>query len=137
MLYVFDASFIGALIIPDEKNPYIEKMYAKIENEDEKHAPHLLWYEISNIFNNLVLRKRYSFDEVLTFVPLLAAIRLISDFETGTEYVEKLMRLCNEYKISAYDAAYLELAGRKKAVLCTFDEKLRIAAKKYGVIVLR
>ena len=59
MTYVFDASFVGALIIPDEKN------------------------------------------------------------------------------LSSYDAAYLELAERANAVLCTLDEDLRAVAKKRGVAVLK
>jgi len=67
----------------------------------------------------------------------LNEVHLISDFETGTGYIEKLLRLCNDYNISSYDAAYLELAGRKKAVLCTLDENLTVAAKKYGVKVLK
>jgi len=74
---------------------------------------------------------------VLQFFPLLAAIRLTTDFEAGTAYSEKLLRLCNDYTLSAYDAAYLELAGRKKAALCTLDENLKKAAKKYGVVMLK
>ena len=35
MVYVFDSSFVATLIIPDEKNPQVDKMYTKILNEDE------------------------------------------------------------------------------------------------------
>ena len=137
MLYVFDASFVGALVIPDEKNLLVSKMYDKIENEDERYAPHLLWYEVANVFKNLLRRKRFSENEVMSFFPRLAEFSLIIDSETGVEYSKKLLRLCNDYNLSSYDAAYLELAERKKAVLCTMDEKLRAVAKKYGVKVLR
>ena len=136
MLYVFVSSFIGALIIPDEKSSIADKMYAKITNEDEKHAPHLLWYEVTNIFKNLIRRKRFTIDEVLLFYPKLAAMRLIYDHEEGIDYSKKLLRLCNDYNLSAYDAAYLELAERKNAVLCTLDENLKRTAKQYGVRVL-
>ena len=136
MIYVFDSSFLNALIIPDEKNPKVEGMYAKIGNEDERHAPHLLWYEIGNVFYNLIRRKRYTYDEVLQFFPRVAAFDITVDFEAGADYTEKLLRLCNDYNLSAYDAAYLELAGRKKAILCTMDEKLRAAAAQCGVAVL-
>ena len=137
MIYIYDASFVGALIIPDEKNPRVDKMYDKIENEDEKHAPQLLWYEMANIFQNLIRRRRYKNEEVVQFFPHLAAIRLTTDHETGAAYAQKLLRLCNDYQLSSYDAAYLELAERKRAVLCTLDENLRAVAKKYGVPVLR
>ena len=137
MVYVFDSSFVGALIIPDEKNPIVGRLRTSIEEDEDIFVPQLLWYEISNIFRSLTLRKRYSFGDVLQFFPLLTAIRLTTDFETGAAYSEKILRLCNDYSLSAYDAAYLELAGRKKAVLCTLDENLRKAAKKYGVVALK
>ena len=137
MVYVFDASFIGALIIPDEKNMQAGRMYDKIQNEDERYAPHLLWYEITNLFNNLLRRRRFTETEVINFYPHLTEFQLITDSETGTEYSKKLLHLCNDYKLSSYDAAYLELSERKKAVLCTMDESLRAAAKKHGVKVLR
>ena len=133
MIYVFDASYVGALIIPDEKNPGVEKTRASIGEDDDIFIPHLLWYEMANIFKNLTRRKRYTPDETLQFFPLLSAIRLTDDFETGITYAKNLLCLSAAYNISSYDAAYLELAKRKKAVLCTMDKNLRIAAKKCGV----
>ena len=137
MTYVFDASFVGAIIIPDEHNPRINKMQAGIGEEENIYVPQLLWYEIASIFRNLIRRKRYTPDEVLQFIPLLAAVRLETDHKTGPDYSQKLLRFCNEYNLSSYDASYLELAERKKAVLCTLDQDLGAAAKKRGVAVLR
>ena len=137
MVYVFDASFLNALIIPDEYNPEVKRLYAKIENEDERYAPQLIWYETASIFYKLIRNKRYTQERVLQFFPELATFNFITDNESGAEYTEKLLRLCSDYNISAYDAAYLELAGRKKAVLCTLDEGLKAAAKKYGVQTLK
>ena len=136
MIYVFDSSFVAAQIIPDEKVQKIEQLYRKIKYNDEKQAPHLILYEISNLFKNLIRRKRYSYDEVMEFYQPLAAIRLVLDNETGIEYSKKLLSLCYEYNLSSYDAAYLELAGRKNAVLCTLDEDLRDAAKKHGISLI-
>ena len=81
MTYVFDASFVGALIIPDEKNSMVDNIRANIGEDEEIFVPQLLWYEIANIFKNLIRRKRYTFDEVLQFFPRLAAIRLETDHE--------------------------------------------------------
>ena len=137
MMYVFDASFISALIIPDGKNPYTAKMYTKIKNEDEKIAPQLLWYELANIFKKLIRNRRYTPNEVLRFYSLLDAFCLTIDDEARIHHSQKLMRLSAYFNISSYSAAYLELAKRKKAVLCTLDESLWAAAKKYGVAVLK
>ena len=137
MFYVFDASFVGALIIPDETNAQVSKMYSRIKNEDERHAPQLIWYEITNIFNNLIRHRRFTEDQVIELYPHLSAFCLICDNATGTDYSRKLLRLCRGYNLSSYDAAYLELAKRKGAVLCTLDGSLKVAAKKHGVPVLK
>ena len=137
MIYVFDASFVGALIIPNEKNQQVDESYANIENDEKKYAPFLFWYEITNIFKSLILRKRFTIDEVMYFYPRLAAISVNFDNESGIEYSKKILHLCSDYKLSSYDATYLELAERKNATLCTMDEKLRVAAKNYGVKVIR
>jgi predicted nucleic acid-binding protein len=136
MVYVFDSSFVGSLVIPDEKNLRTDQIQAAIGETEEIFIPQLLWYEVSNIFKNLIRRKRYTTDEVLQFFPWLAAIRLTDDDASGTDYSEKLLRLSIDYDLSAYDAAYLELADRKKAVLCTLDKNLQTAAQKLGVTVL-
>ena len=136
MIYVFDASFIGTSIIPDEKNPKVDKIRADIGEKEDIFVPQLFWYEIASIFNNLIWHKRFTGDEVMQLFPRITAIRLKTDFETGTAYSQKLLRLCSDYRLSSYDAAYLELANRKKAALCTLDKDLRSAAKKYGVAVL-
>ena len=137
MIYVLDASFLAATIIPDEVTPQIKKMYGRIENEDTRIVPQLVWYEMANVFNNLIRRRRFNYNEVIQLLPLLEAVRLTTDYESGVLYTEKLLHLCNDYNISSYDASYMELAGRKKAVLCTLDENLKTAAKKYGVTVIK
>ena len=137
MIYILDASFTGSQIIPDEKNPQADKMFDEIKNADERYAPHLLWYEIANIFMNLIRRRRYAYNEVIQFFPVLTALDITADFASGINYSEKLLRLCTEFSLSSYDAAYLELAERKNAALCTLDEGLWAAAKKRGVAVLK
>ena len=137
MNYVYDVSFVGPLIIPDEKNSRVEKTHAGIAEDECIYVPQLFWYEVSNLFKNLMRRKRYTHEGVIPFYRPLAAIRLTCDYATGIDYSKKLLRLCGEYNLSSYDAAYLELAERKNAALCTLDEDLRLAAKKYGVSVIK
>jgi predicted nucleic acid-binding protein len=45
------------------------------------------------------------------------------------------MDLARTYKLTAYDATYLELAMRRAATLATFDVKLADAARAAGVRV--
>ncbi|MDR3020022.1 MAG: type II toxin-antitoxin system VapC family toxin, partial [Treponema sp.] len=107
-----------------------------IGEDQEIFVPQLFWYEIANIFINLIRRRRFTNKEVNGFFPNFTALRLITDSETGLDYSKKLLRFYSDYNLSSYDAAYLELAERKKSVLCTLDHNLKIAAKKHGVKVL-
>jgi len=136
MSYVFDSSFVAALIIPDEKNRDVTKIQKLLTETDIIYTPQLIWYEITNVFKNLIRRKRFNLIEVTNFFPLLFALRLTTDFETGVNYSQKIFELCNKYNLTSYDAVYLELADRKKAMLCTLDSNLSIAAKKHGVAVM-
>jgi len=133
LIYIFDASFVGSLVIPDEKKPQIKNLVKKIKNEDEKYSPELLWYEVTNIFRNLILRKRYTAEEVSLFFQYAADLGIKIIYGVNINYSKKIWDLCNTYNLSAYDAAYLELADRKKAILCTLDDDLINAAKKHGV----
>jgi predicted nucleic acid-binding protein len=45
------------------------------------------------------------------------------------------MHLSRVFKLTAYDATYLELALRRSAPLATFDRKLAEAARQAGVRV--
>jgi predicted nucleic acid-binding protein len=45
----------------------------------------------------------------------------------------KVLRLARAHRLSAYDAAYLELALRRGLPLATLDDKLKAAASALGV----
>jgi predicted nucleic acid-binding protein len=135
--YVFDSSFIAALIIPDEKNSKVEEIYASVGINEEIAVPQLFWYEVASILKSLVQRKRYSYDETLQFLIPLTAMRLTNDNKSGIDYTKKLLDLCNNYNLSSYDAAYLELTERRKAILCTLDKKLQVTARKHGLAIIK
>ena len=133
MNYVYDASFIIAIILPDENSPKIDKIHDALDENDEVYIPQLNWYETANVFRNLIRHNRFTADEVSYFFPMLSFVNFKTDFETSANYSKKIWELGNNYNLSAYDAAYLELANRKKAVLCTLDKDLLNAAEKHGV----
>ena len=53
----------------------------------------------------------------------------------AAEHLNGVLPIAREYKLSAYDAAYLELAIRHGAPLATLDAKLRKAARKAGTAI--
>lgn len=67
------------------------------------------------------------------FVDILAGLGIAADDATFDQALSDTLKLARAYKLSAYDASYLELAVRLAVPLATLDESLRKAAKKAGV----
>lgn len=57
------------------------------------------------------------------------------DNETGRKVMTSILTLAREYNLSAYDAAFLDLALRFGVPLATLDVDLRKAAVKVGVVI--
>jgi len=71
--------------------------------------------------------------EILRFVALLEGLSILQDGPAVSDHVSNVLPLARVYDLSAYDAAYLELAIRHNAPLVTLDGDMRKAAKKAGV----
>jgi predicted nucleic acid-binding protein len=59
-----------------------------------------------------------------------------TDVHLNAEAMWRFRTLAREYDLSAYDAAYLELAQRRGLGLATMDRHLIRAARKAGVEVI-
>jgi len=136
MVYVLDASFCASLILPDERDRRVLNFFSTAGQDDTMYVPHLWWYETGNILKKALMRKRLDYIEAQELMSKLSALNVITDTESGGAYAHALLKLAHDYDLTAYDAAYLELAGRKKAVLGTLDGNLKTAADKFGVKVL-
>jgi predicted nucleic acid-binding protein len=66
----------------------------------------------------------------------LRALPVILDTETAGQAWTATLRLAERHRLTMYDAAYLELAQRRKLPLATLDEDLVKAAKALGTTVL-
>jgi predicted nucleic acid-binding protein len=63
----------------------------------------------------------------------LAALPITVDEETKAHAFADTTYLARSHNLSAYDAAYLELAMRRGVPLATLDEQLKDAARAVGV----
>ena len=133
MHYVMDCSFSSALFLPDERSDIVREFFINLDKGDRVIVPLLWWYETDNVLNISVSRNRISHSDVITILDLLDGIAPETDAGHGRECSGKIFELTQLYKISAYDAVYLELAMRKKAALMTLDKDLEKAARKMGI----
>ena len=67
------------------------------------------------------------------FLEMLEGVAIEVDMATFSHALSHTLQLARRYKLSAYDASYLELALRLGISLATLDEDLQKAAKKAGV----
>ncbi len=98
-------------------------------------APVLWRYETSAVLaraqRNGALSKQLvqdSFDD-------LATLPITVDTDTTVAVFAEIHRLATTYRLTANDAAYLELALRKKLPLATLDNELRGASTSAGVSI--
>jgi predicted nucleic acid-binding protein len=67
------------------------------------------------------------------FLERLRLLPIAIEHRPATWLAQQILPLARTYKISAYDAAYLELAIREGLPLATLDDDLRRAACAAGV----
>lgn len=119
---VVDASVIGALLFSEpERDQALAWMQGK-----QLFAPDLLDYEVAN----LAVKKLRKGLEVASAETALRSYEGTDIQLLGADSFA-LVVLAERYQLSAYDAAYLWLAGELKAPLATFDRLLGEAARTH------
>jgi predicted nucleic acid-binding protein len=136
VIYVLDSSFCASCILPDEKTARLEEIFLEVIADAEVYVPQIWWYEMANIFKNNVARKRLNWAEVFKLNQCLSNYSFLTDSNFGDAYMEKLLETAKIYDLTAYDAAYLELALRKRATIGTLDDRLKMACLKADLTVL-
>jgi predicted nucleic acid-binding protein len=95
-----------------------------------------LWYsEIANILLVFERAKRFPEQDSARYLSDLTLLEIRQDDLSPASRQARVLDLGRIYKLTAYDATYLELALRRSAVLATFDRKLADAARAAGVRV--
>lgn len=123
----------GALALPDEHSNRAERFLALALSEGEIWVPPLFWYEISNLCVAAMGRKRLTEASRIQFAELYSSLPLCTDGIPTSAIISDIQQLATAYKLSAYDAAYLELAQRLGSGLATLDEDLARAARQSGL----
>jgi predicted nucleic acid-binding protein len=101
--------------------------------DERAHVPCHWSLEIANV---AIRGERKGFIEwrmVELFLEILADINFQIDLEASTHALTDLTQLARHYRLTPYDAAYLELASRLSLPLATLDKDLRRAAEQAGV----
>jgi predicted nucleic acid-binding protein len=133
MGFVLDASVTASWFLPDENNRDAWAAWTRSEKEDVW-VPLHWWFEVRNTLLMGERRKRIS--EALTERALLRLAVLPIAVEPRPDEAI-VFGLARRHRLTFYDAVYLEIAQRRKALIATLDRDLISAAEAEGISVVR
>ncbi len=132
MSVVIDASVTMQWYFQDEFSSASERLLQRIVSEGAVVPSH--WrLEVANSFRSAIRRKRINHEYRDQSLADLGELNIEIDGETAFQAWELTLRLADEFGLTPYDAAYLELALRRQLPLATLDRDLISAAKASGI----
>lgn len=103
----------------------------------EVHVPATWGLEIANVIARSEAKGTVTAAQSEGFLEMLGAAPIQIDAATAAHALYETLQLARRYRLSSYDASYLELALRAGLPLATLDAALRKAATKAGVKLLK
>ena len=130
--FVVDCSVTMSWCFEDEADAYAD---AALEAMVEGNAlvPSIWPLEVANVLLSAERRGRLREADTVRFLELLRGLPIEVDGETPRRAMGEILALGRERGLSAYDAAYLELAMRESLALASRDRALVEAALRCGV----
>jgi predicted nucleic acid-binding protein len=130
--FVLDASVTLSWLFEDESTPATDALLWELRTRRAT-VPAIWTYEVANALASGVRRTRLSEAQSHAFAELLHALPVDV---LAPPPLPLLAALATRHDLSAYDAAYLEVAQRNSLPLATLDGRLRDAARRTGVTTL-
>jgi predicted nucleic acid-binding protein len=132
---VLDTSATLAFILEDERSLASMTLFKSISRLGAS-VPNLWPYEVANSLTYAMRRGRISMDTRSAALMNLTKLAITIDTCDLDGIWLATVALADLYQLTIYDAAYLELAQRKRVPLATLDDALTRACKASGVTLI-
>lgn len=132
---VLDGSAALAWCFEDEETEATKRLRHEVRANGAI-VPRLWRLEVANALLQAERRRRLTQGKTAALLGLLREMPIVIDDETDNRAFADTLHLARAHDLSAYDAAYLELALRRTLPLATLDRDLARAAKRAGVTVM-
>ncbi len=132
MSLVIDSSITLAWFFEDERSEAADAVLMQV-TELGAVAPALWRLEVANALQIAIRRKRINAAFRDASLADLRALKVAIDLETDRQAWTTTLELAERWRLTLYDAAYLELAQRVGLPLATLDQELRSAATALAV----
>ena len=135
MNFVLDCSITMTWCFEDEATAYTDSLLMLLA-EGSVRVPSIWPLEVANVLALSERRGRTNQAKITRFLHLLNDLPIAIDAKTGEKAFTEILTLARSNRLTAYDAAYLELALREGLPLATLDEGLKKVAGNLGVALL-
>jgi predicted nucleic acid-binding protein len=131
--FIADASVAIGWVHPGQATSATAAMLDAIEAGAVIEVPALWPLEVANALTVLVRRRKLAEEDRLTALQWFRSLPVKIDHEAAALAFSRLSELAAVHQLTVYDAAYLELAERRRLALACGDGPLRKAAAQRGV----
>lgn len=134
-VFVLDNSVTMRWLLASEKRAdqvYAESVLSSLA-QAKALVPELWHLDVCNVSLGAERRGDTTAGEVEAFLAHLEDLPIRVDPMSAAKAFSRTLGLARSFALSAYDAAYLELAVREGVALATLDKALRKAATRVGV----
>jgi predicted nucleic acid-binding protein len=135
MSVVLDSSVALAWTYSDEKTPAVEQVLDLI-TQGGGWVPGIWRLEVANALYRGIRQARIGATLRDQALADLAALNITTDLDTERFAWNNTLSLADRFRLTLYDACYLELAQRRELPLATLDRELRSAGRKLGLELL-
>lgn len=130
MAFVVDNSVVMGWLLPAQATAYTRRILQRVRRE-QMIVPSLWSVELANVM--IVRQRRGAMTAAQVHGALQRVQRLKIAIDSERVAPANLVAIGERHGLSAYDAAYLELAQRRGIPLATEDDQLKRAARAAGV----
>ena len=131
--FILDASVVLTWCFPDENSEVAQKIALLFKHGDSAIAPSFWPHEVLNALLVGEKRKRITGSLMRTFLADLAELPVVLAQVPADAVFGRIQSLSRRHGLTAYDAAYLDLAHTSGLPLATLDSDLIRACRDAGV----
>lgn len=135
MAFVLDCSVTLSWLLPDERGEATDALVDELAHTTAI-APAIWPYEVANALLVAQRRARIGNDDIVRVRRALAALPVEVEAVARDHVLSAVSDLGRRLDVTSYDAAYIELAARRRLPLATLDARLRKACAALEVGVL-
>ncbi|HEY5072695.1 MAG TPA: type II toxin-antitoxin system VapC family toxin [Caulobacteraceae bacterium] len=134
-MFVLDASVALACLLGQSQAELADAVIARIGDENAIVPAHFS-LEIAGLVARQVAAGILAERDAIALAREAALWPVTVDGETSVNALNRTLALALAHRLSAFDAAYLEICLRRAAPLATFDKRLAVIARVHAIGLL-